>query len=819
MKLQSDMLSSIQRVLNKSRYCILHGWQGLPEHLSSDLDIVVVPEDLTRLEKVLLEAEEARLVNLLQHERTCYYFVLALWDGKGVLFLPIDAATDYRRDGRVWFTSKDLLEGRRRWKGFWVAAPEVEFKYLFVKKIFKGSVPEPSAKRLGELAEELGNQARELAVELLGQPLGERTIDWIKEGKWEAFQSHIPALQKALKRQKLRKDPLNALRYWLPEIPRIWRRLRYPTGFFVAVLGPDGSGKSTLIAYLERELQRAFRRTAVFHLMPGLLKRKANQGAVTDPHSKPPRSPVVSFLKLLYYLLDYNLGYWLKVRPALVKSTLVLFDRYYNDLLVDPRRYRYGGPLWLARWLRGLIPRPDLWLILDVPEEEVLCRKQEVPLEEIRRQREAYRRLAMELPNAFLLDGSLPPDEVARQARDLALDYLHERYLARRHLWFPKEKRDIFGWLETTLGVRRDFHGKPYLHLALPDGRGYLIPQNARRAAVQALSLYAPQKPQARLAKGLLTLGLKTGIARYLLPEIRLNLDELEGGLEKVFGRRDLLLAVSLGTPGPHRKPVVQVLTEGGKVLGYVKAGWSEATKELVKNEARTLKRLQERALPFDAPHLLYFGELGDTLLCVQGPPPSGARPAPGQLHGAYVKVLCSLAKIGARRQPLNETAFWQQIVDRVEKVENAYWRRFLLKALNAMEKQCQGKAVPLHFAHGDFTPWNAFQVNSRLYLYDWEYAREGVPAGYDLFHFVVQTAWLVENRSPQEIVEAVLKWADNAHLTGYLEQFAIESKDIQALFALYLLDRFSFQLAAEPNTLERMQVLYKLWSKVYGEP
>jgi len=343
--------------------------------------------------------------------------VLALQEGENLWFLPVDAATDYRRDGRVWFTAEELLKERRRWKGFWVAAPEVEFKYLLVKKILKGSVPEPSAKRLGELAEELGNQARELAVELLGQPLGERTIGWIKEGKWEAFQSHIPALQKALKRQKLRKDPLNALRYWLPEIPRIWRRLRYPTGFFVAVLGPDGSGKSTLIAHLERELQRAFRRTAVFHLMPGLLKRKANQGAVTDPHGKPPRSPLVSFLKLLYYLLDYNLGYWLKVRPALVRSTLVLFDRYYDDLLVDPRRYRYGGPLWLARWLRRLIPRPDLWLILDVPEEEILRRKQEMPVEEIRRQREAYRRLAMELPNAFLLDGSLPPDEVARQAR------------------------------------------------------------------------------------------------------------------------------------------------------------------------------------------------------------------------------------------------------------------------------------------------------------------------------------------------------------------------------------------------------------------
>ena len=67
--------------------------------------------------------------------------------------------------------------------------------------------------------------------------------------------------------------------------------------------------------------------------------------------------------------------------------------------------------------------------------------------------------------------------------------------------------------------------------------------------------------------------------------------------------------------------------------------------------------------------------------------------------------------------------------------------------------------------------------------------------------------------------MEAVWKWADHAHLTGYLKQFTMESKDLQALFALYLLDRLSFQLVVEPDAFEKMQVLYKLWGEVYGEP
>jgi thymidylate kinase len=214
-------------------------------------------------------------------------------------------------------------------------------------------------------------------------------------------------------------------------------------GLWVAILGPDGSGKSTLIEQLQLDLLGAFRRTAVFHLMPGLFRRGQTSGPVTDPHGKPPRSLPASLLKLAYYWLDYTLGYWLRIRPALVRSTLVLFDRYYDDLLVDPKRYRYGAPMGIARWLRRLIPRPDLWLILDVPEDEILRRKQEVPLEEMRRQREGYRSLAAELQNAVYLNGSQPPEMVAAQAREAVLEFLHERYLARRQLWFPEKEENL----------------------------------------------------------------------------------------------------------------------------------------------------------------------------------------------------------------------------------------------------------------------------------------------------------------------------------------------------------------------------------------
>ena len=102
------------------------------------------------------------LVQMLQHEATCYYFVLAFNKGDSVDWLPVDAATDYRRDGRVLLSAEEMLEGRRQWNGFWVASPAVELKYLLVKKILKADVPEHAKHRLQELFKSSGKKPSKL---------------------------------------------------------------------------------------------------------------------------------------------------------------------------------------------------------------------------------------------------------------------------------------------------------------------------------------------------------------------------------------------------------------------------------------------------------------------------------------------------------------------------------------------------------------------------------------------------------------------------------------------------------------------------------
>ncbi len=195
----------------------------------------------------------------------------------------------------------------------------------------------------------------------------------------------------------------------------------------VVILGVDGCGKSSVVEMLERRFARVFREVRVLLLRPMLGRGGAREGApVTDPHRLPPRGLLGSIAKLFYLLVDYSTIYpwkW-RQRGAPKDRGIIIFDRYYHDLLVDPRRYRYGAPLWLARWIGNLVPSPDLWILLDAPPDVILARKQEVSRDELARQRKAYFAFAGDRDNAFTIDATKPLEDVTQGVENLILDRL-----------------------------------------------------------------------------------------------------------------------------------------------------------------------------------------------------------------------------------------------------------------------------------------------------------------------------------------------------------------------------------------------------------
>ena len=179
----------------------------------------------------------------------------------------------------------------------------------------------------------------------------------------------------------------------------------------IAILGPDGAGKSTII----KHIQPNFQIVEYFHLKPIRPSvSQENLRTVEDPHKEPPYSFSKSTIKLFYLMFQYNLGWLKNIKSHKKPDSLIVFDRYFDDLLVDSRRYRYGGSIKMANVIRKLIPRPDVYFILTADPEIIYSRKQEVSFEELQRQISSYRALA-DGKRYFNIDVNRTPEQITEE--------------------------------------------------------------------------------------------------------------------------------------------------------------------------------------------------------------------------------------------------------------------------------------------------------------------------------------------------------------------------------------------------------------------
>ena len=430
----APLLTSLFEALDqwRVRYCVLHGWEALPESIGGDVDLAVHPGDKHKLPSVfaVLMSQDFRLVQYLNYAYGGHYFVFAWKNAQSWQSQAVDIIFEHCRCGLSFDRSDTLVVGRRREKMFWVSSPATQFRYLLIKKVLKGSLPARQGVQLQTLAAALGPEADDAVARLFGRRRRREIVESCRAG---AIAPLLVQLRNSLRRNALLRRPFSQVRVAVGECVRRVRRWVRPTGVFVVLLGPDGSGKSTLGRALVEHPTAAFRRSTLFHWRAAVLRHRQESGPVTDPHSRVQHSMIRSMAWLAFQLLDYWLGYVRFVRPLVVRSGLVVFDRYFDDLLVDQKRYRCRAPGWMIEAVRRLIPRPDLLLVLDAPASLVRSRKREVSDDESDRQEAAYRALGI---GARVIDASRSPEAVYAATMTHVTAYLARRYERRHAEWF-----------------------------------------------------------------------------------------------------------------------------------------------------------------------------------------------------------------------------------------------------------------------------------------------------------------------------------------------------------------------------------------------
>jgi len=91
----------------------------------------------------------------------------------------------------------------------------------------------------------------------------------------------------------------------------------------------------------------------------------------------------------------------------------------HSDLVADPKRYRYGGPRWLAAVWDRLLPKPDYLIFLDAEPDVLLSRKQEVDKETLIETRAAYHQVTDTRKEGYVVDASVPLEQVIMEVMHL----------------------------------------------------------------------------------------------------------------------------------------------------------------------------------------------------------------------------------------------------------------------------------------------------------------------------------------------------------------------------------------------------------------
>ena len=177
---------------------------------------------------------------------------------------------------------------------------------------------------------------------------------------------------------------------------RIKNYIRSNTGVSIGFTGPDGSGKTTVIDTILERIAPVFKSAhKYYHFRPtlfGNLGEVAHSAGIkkdvdrnySDPHRGGKTGKLNSLVRLCYYSLDYIIGYFVKVKSVTRITRVVVFDRYFTDIICDSRRSRiYLSPKFLYWWGKLFIPTLNYNILLTASSETILARKRELDEEGI----------------------------------------------------------------------------------------------------------------------------------------------------------------------------------------------------------------------------------------------------------------------------------------------------------------------------------------------------------------------------------------------------------------------------------------------------
>ena len=387
MKTASELTAKVFEFLNENSVnVVLRNYNGLPHNNTSrDIDILIEKEQFLKIEKEIIsfiEDFKFKLVSLYRSEKVITYVCASSSNGLTDL-VQFDFFFNTSLFGVLLIDAKRILKDRLYNGAIYHVSKEYEFldKYLQLKFLNK-SYPQ----KYQALREEMIQS--DLLPTLLQELTGTSSLEALESMSSFKFKSVVFF-------RNLKTKPIVQLTLLVEFIYYFIKNIVFYKGLSIGFTGPDGSGKTTVIDAIVANLNKVYTAIQLFHFRPTIIPNLGEAAHKTklkstvdidysNPHRGEKTGKLNSLIRLLYYSVDYIFGYFLKVRPQLRKRSIVIFDRYFTDIIADSRRSRiHLKPQFLYWFGKLLIPKLDYNILLTADRDIILKPKQELTAEGI----------------------------------------------------------------------------------------------------------------------------------------------------------------------------------------------------------------------------------------------------------------------------------------------------------------------------------------------------------------------------------------------------------------------------------------------------
>ena len=373
-----------------------------PPGAEGDVDVLVGPRR-GRLDRALAEPGFLRIP---PRGRGSHRFVFRVRESEFCAYDPtadswedLDVLTEVAFGPDLQFRTDlatPLLERRRRVGGINRLSPNDEFWYLLLHELLKrGDVVEHRRQRIDSLsgASDLTSPVA-AEIEVVSPGSATRLREAALDREWERVRS----IGEEIRRGWCRSRPVGVR--VVTAFSRFTQLLpaRTAVGMSVAILGPDGAGKTTLAASLRRTIP-----------MPSSY---VYLGVWRDSRFESTLRHVIGARLALRLATLLGKSAWIQLQRRLGK--LVVLDRYTSDAVLPA-----DASDWKASISSTLVQKtcgePDLVVVLDAPAEVMFARKGEQGITRLQASRAMNLAMLDTFRDVVVVDASQQAEDVRRE--------------------------------------------------------------------------------------------------------------------------------------------------------------------------------------------------------------------------------------------------------------------------------------------------------------------------------------------------------------------------------------------------------------------